>query len=405
MGGSKKRESNNNNRKKQQSLAHKDHRTNKASHRAGRHQHFEEHANSLPSEEDLLHNNDDDESAGQSIPIHLAMWDMGHCDPKRCTGRKLQRYGLLTALRLNQRFNGIVLSPIGTKYVSKADRHLVLQHGSAVIDCSWAQLDQTPFNKMKCSNPRLLPHMLAANPVNYGKPFKLSCVEAFAATLYLVGFKEYGEQILSRFKWGLHFFELNRELLDLYEGCDTEAEVRQVERDWLEKCEAEYQAVKKTDMMSIDMDLEGGFNPNRSANLLTGKRNTRDFPSSSDEIESEEEDSTESGEEEEYETDRFGNTVRKINPVRENDISVNDDSVIRKDILSKDLNLNYGIDTDNTDHNIPDEIKDISDKNKDVSDIECVISDSQKDVLTTGQLEVSSVQEKPFSGYYSNRAC
>jgi len=32
--------------------------------------------------------------------------------------------------------------------------------------------------------------MVAVNPVNYGKKFKLSCAEAIAAALFLIGYKE-----------------------------------------------------------------------------------------------------------------------------------------------------------------------------------------------------------------------
>ncbi len=159
--------------------------------------------------EDSDYNSVDGGSDVNSIDVPVAMWDFNHCDPKRCSGKKLSRLGLIQELRVGQKFRGIVLTPNATQTLSPADAHIVAENGVAVVECSWARLDEVPFGKLKSPNERLLPHMIATNPVNYGKPMKLNCVEALAAAFYLCEMPAQGRLLLSKFGWGEHFPKIN----------------------------------------------------------------------------------------------------------------------------------------------------------------------------------------------------
>nr|XP_029727337.1 ribosome biogenesis protein TSR3 homolog [Aedes albopictus] len=176
---------------------------------------------------------------GKPPKFPVSMWDLNHCDPKKCSGRKLARHGLIENLRLGQKFSGLVLTPVGVNCVSPQDKEIIQSSGIAVVDCSWARLDETPFNKMKSPHPRLLPFLVAANPINYGKPCKLSCVEAIAASMYITGFKDEALWYLNKFSWGHSFVELNQELLDSYAACGSSKEILEVQNKYLEKAQEE----------------------------------------------------------------------------------------------------------------------------------------------------------------------
>ena len=78
-------------------------------------------------------------------------------DPKRCSGLRLAKQQKAQILKIKQRFPGIVVSPQGKSVVCPNDRSIIEKMGVAVVDCSWARIDEVPFDKIKSPHERLLP--------------------------------------------------------------------------------------------------------------------------------------------------------------------------------------------------------------------------------------------------------
>ncbi|KAG5359194.1 Ribosome biogenesis protein [Yarrowia sp. C11] len=174
------------------------------------------------------------------FPAKMAMWDFEHCDPKRCSGKKLHRLGIIKSLRVGQKYSGVVVSPNGKHVICPDDREIVEEHGAAVVECSWARLDEVPFNKIGGPHERLLPYLVAANPVNYGRPWKLNCVEALAACFAITGHLDWAEQVLSHFSWGQAFLQINEDLLEIYAECTDADSINEAQKMWLDEIEAEH---------------------------------------------------------------------------------------------------------------------------------------------------------------------
>ena len=151
------------------------------------------------------------------LPVRITIYHAAQDDPKKNTALRLKRRGFARIVS-KARFlpkRAIVLNPFGEIAFSPADRKRLEQFGLAALDCSWEHAQKVMGDHVRGTS-RCLPILLAGNPVNFGKLTKLSTAEAIAAALYIAGFKQQAETVLSIFPWGHTFFELNQMMLDSY---------------------------------------------------------------------------------------------------------------------------------------------------------------------------------------------
>ncbi len=127
----------------------------------------------------------------------------------------------------------VILNPFSIRAFSPADRSRIEKKGLVALDLSWMHVeDASKFLNLRGAL-RCLPYLIAANPVNYGKPTTLSTVEALAAALFIAGFREEAERLLSVFKWGSTFLRLNKELFEAYVHARDSGEVVELQRQFM----------------------------------------------------------------------------------------------------------------------------------------------------------------------------
>lgn len=163
-------------------------------------------------------------------PVQLVVYHTDQDDPRKCTAKKLHRFGFATLQKNVRRLpsHAILLNPFAEKSLSHEDVAIAQRNGLVVLDCSWKTAEQTFQSLETRMTPRALPFLLAANPVNYGKPYQLSTLEAFAASLYILDEVAQATAILGIYTWGHRFLELNKEPLEEYRQARSSAEVIQI---------------------------------------------------------------------------------------------------------------------------------------------------------------------------------
>ena len=241
---------------------------------------------------------DEENEEYEEFTIKLSMLYFDQCDPKKCTGKKLERLGLLKEIKFSRNYGGILLTPTGKKICSIEDHDIISKKGICVIDCSWAKFEELHLDLHKIET-RSLPFMVAVNPVNFGKAYKLSCAEAFAACLFLGGFEKEARFLMDHFKWGEHFFKVNEELFGKYRGITSQDELKNIQEKYINDELDRKQKRKENDGFDIDSnDINEDF---KNMNINKEEEDDKEKKEKSDGENNDKDKSNEEEEEEEEE--------------------------------------------------------------------------------------------------------
>ena len=158
--------------------------------------------------------------------VNIVVYNAKQCDPRKCSAAKLRRFGLVREV-LQIKFlpkRAVVLNPFAEVAFSPADRERIETCGLVALDCSWEHAEKVLLKHVRGTS-RCLPILIAGNPVNFGKATKLSTVEALAAALHIAGFEHQASEILSIFKWGHTFLDLNHDWLESYKKAKNSTDI------------------------------------------------------------------------------------------------------------------------------------------------------------------------------------
>lgn len=165
-----------------------------------------------------------------AVEVHISY--VGDDDPDKCTARRLEQFDLVTLHRSGRRVPyGIVLNPFAEKALSPADADEATR--LVGIDCSWESADEDRFSLR--GQHRALPFLVAANPINYGRPFALTTAEAIAGALVILGFEEQATACMEPFRWGETFLTLNAEPLERYAAAASSTDVVAIQEEYLDR--------------------------------------------------------------------------------------------------------------------------------------------------------------------------
>ncbi len=154
--------------------------------------------------------------------VRIYVIHYGEDDPRKNTALKMVRKGYAIITRRIPR-KAIVLDPYARDYLGPWDRISIERFGLVVVDASWKKLTPNYFKKMPGLH-RKLPYLVAGNPINYGKPYMLSSIEAVIAALYITGFRDDVIQLKGLYKWLSTFLTLNQEPLEEYSKAGSREE-------------------------------------------------------------------------------------------------------------------------------------------------------------------------------------